>query len=81
GAHLLPVWPVAARHRPAEFNRGPVPAFLAGEEPRDYLCVYPFVRYYEWYLLSDEERRELLREHGHAARVYADVRANTLSSF
>jgi peroxiredoxin len=81
GAHLLPVWSVAAMHRPAEFNRGHVPAFLAGEAPRDYLCVYPFVRSYEWYLLSDEERRELLREHGHAARDYADVRANTLSSF
>lgn len=81
GAHLLPVWSVAAMHRPAEFNRGHVPAFLAGEEPRAYLCVYPFVRSYEWYLLSDDERRELLREHGHAARDYADVRANTLSSF
>jgi chlorite dismutase len=81
GAHLLPVWSVAALHRPAEFNRGHVPAFLAGEEPRAYLCVYPFVRSYEWYVLPDEERRELLREHGHAARDYADVRANTLSSF
>lgn len=81
GEHLLPVWSVAAMHRPAEFNRGHVPAFLAGEEPRAYLCVYPFVRSYEWYLLPDAERRELLREHGHAARDYADVRANTLSSF
>jgi chlorite dismutase len=81
GAHLLPVWSVVALHRPAEFNRGHVPAFLAGEEPRAYLCVYPFVRSYEWYVLPEEERRELLREHGHAARDYADVRANTLSSF
>ena len=81
GEHLLPVWSVVAMHRPAEFNRGHVPAFLAGESAGAYLCVYPFVRSYEWYLLSDEERRELLREHGHAARDYADVRANTLSSF
>lgn len=81
GAHLIPVWSVVAMHRPAEFNRGHVPAFLAGEEPQDYLCVYPFVRSYEWYVLPDEERRELLREHGHAARGYTDVRANTLASF
>ncbi|HEY0215894.1 MAG TPA: hydrogen peroxide-dependent heme synthase [Cellulomonas sp.] len=81
GAHLLPVWSVVALHRPAEFNRGHVPAFLAGEDPLAYLCVYPFVRSYEWYVLPEEERRELLREHGHAARGYADVRANTLSSF
>ena len=41
-----------ALHRPAEFNKGHIPAFLAGEEPRAYVCVYPFVRSYEWYLLD-----------------------------
>ncbi|HEY0117274.1 MAG TPA: hydrogen peroxide-dependent heme synthase, partial [Cellulomonas sp.] len=81
GAHLVPVWSAAAMHRPAEFNRGHVPAFLTGEDPRAYLCVYPFVRSYDWYLLPEGERRELLIEHGAAARDYADVRANTLSSF
>ncbi len=81
GAHLDPVWSQVAMHRPAEFNRGHVPAFLAGEEARGYLCVYPFVRSYEWYLMEEGERRDMLREHGLAARDYGDVRANTLSSF
>lgn len=81
GEHLVPVWSVVGLHRPAEFNRGHVPAFLAGEEPRAYLCVYPFVRSYDWYVLPEAERREMLREHGAAARDYADVRANTLSAF
>ena len=81
GRHLLPVWSVVALHRPAEFNRGHVPAFLAGEPPRDYLCVYPFVRSYEWYVLPPEERREMLVEHGQAARDFTDVRANTLAAF
>ena len=81
GAHLAPVWSNAGLHRPAEFNRSHVPAFLAGEEPRTYLCVYPFVRSYEWYLLPEEERRALLAEHGHMARDYPDVRANTVASF
>ncbi|ROR72718.1 hydrogen peroxide-dependent heme synthase [Bogoriella caseilytica] len=81
GARLEPVWSVAGLHRPAEFNKRHIPAFLAGEDPRDYLCVYPFVRSYEWYLLPEEERRDLLREHGLAARDYGDVRANTVSSF
>ncbi|MDA2814087.1 chlorite dismutase family protein [Nocardiopsis sp. RSe5-2] len=76
-----PVWSVVGLHRPAEFNRGHVPAFLAGEEPRDYICVYPFVRSYEWYLLPDEERRAMLAEHGKMAAGYADVRANTVSTF
>jgi peroxiredoxin len=43
--------------------------------------VYPFVRSYEWYLLPDEERRALLKEHGQMARGYPDVRANTVASF
>ena len=70
-----------ALHRPAEFNNSHVPAFLADEEPRDYVCVYPFVRSYEWYLLPDAERRALLAEHGKMARDYPDVRANTVASF
>jgi peroxiredoxin len=81
GASLRPVWSNAALHRPAEFNKSHVPAFLAGEEPRPYVCVYPFVRSYEWYLLPDEERRDMLREHGQMAREFADVRANTVASF
>jgi peroxiredoxin len=81
GAALEPVWSVAALHRPAEFNKSHVPAFLAGEEPRAYVCVYPFVRSYDWYLLDDAERRDMLVEHGQLARGYPDVRANTVASF
>ncbi|GMA85249.1 hypothetical protein GCM10025868_04990 [Angustibacter aerolatus] len=81
GRRLLPVWSNVALHRPAEFNKGHVPAFMAGEEARAYVCVYPFVRSYEWYLLPDAERRDMLVEHGKAARGYPDVRANTVSSF
>ena len=81
GRHLDPVWSQMALHRPAEFNRSHIPAFLADEEPRRYVCVYPFVRSYEWYLLPDEERRAMLAEHGRMARGYPDVRANTVASF
>lgn len=81
GRQLVPVWSQVALHRPAEFNRSHIPAFLAGEDPKAYLCVYPFVRSYEWYLLADEERRDLLREHGQMARGFPDVRANTVASF
>jgi hydrogen peroxide-dependent heme synthase len=81
GRRLDPVWSQMALHRPAEFNRSHIPAFLAEEEARQYVCVYPFVRSYEWYLLPDEERRALLAEHGKMARDYPDVRANTVASF
>jgi peroxiredoxin len=81
GRRLDPVWSQVALHRPAEFNKSHIPAFLAGEEARDYVCVYPFVRSYEWYLLEDSERRRMLAEHGQMAREYPDVRANTVASF
>ena len=43
--------------------------------------MYPFVRSYEWYLLEDEERREMLREHGELGRDYPNVNANTVAAF
>jgi chlorite dismutase len=81
GAACEPVWSVMALHRPAEFNKSHVPAFLADEAPGDYVCVYPFVRSYDWYLLPDEERRAMLAEHGQLARTFPDVRANTVAAF
>ncbi|HEY0950211.1 hydrogen peroxide-dependent heme synthase [Nocardioides sp.] len=81
GQRLEPVWSQLALHRPAEFNKSHVPAFLGDEEPKRHVCVYPFVRSYEWYLLEESERRRMLAEHGKMARDYPDVRANTVSSF
>src|SRR5258708_1581032 len=76
-----PVFSAMALHRPAEFNKGHIPAFLAEEEPKNYVSVYPFVRSYDWYLMDAAERRRMLAEHGMMAREYPDVRANTVSCF
>jgi peroxiredoxin len=81
GRASVPVWSSTALHRPAEFNKSHVPAFIAGEEPKGYLCLYPFVRSLDWYLLPDADRRQMLADHGKAARGYADVRANTVPAF
>jgi len=81
GRSCEPVWSVTALHRPAEFNKSHIPAFLADEQPRRYVSVYPFVRSYEWYLLPDADRRRMLAQHGAMARDYPDVRANTVASF
>ena len=78
---LAPVWSNIGVHRAAEFNRGHVPAFLAGDAPKEFLCVYPFVRGRDWYLLPEADRSRMLREHGMAARDYGDVLANTVASF
>lgn len=81
GPSLYPGVEQCRLHRPAEFNKSHVPAFLAGEEPGSYVCVYPFVRSLDWYVLPDDERRKMLADHGMAARGYKDVRANTVPAF
>ncbi|WP_125133069.1 hydrogen peroxide-dependent heme synthase [Microbacterium sp. 10M-3C3] len=79
--NLLPTWNAMGVHRDAEFNRSHVPGFLRGVEPKDWLCVYPFVRSYEWYLLPEAERREMLVEHGRKGAAFRGVIANTVASF
>jgi chlorite dismutase len=81
GRALDPFWSAIGVHREAEFAKDHTPAFFRGEPPRGYVCVYPFVRSHEWYLLAPHERREMLIEHGTMAREFPQVRANTVSSF
>ena len=78
---LLPVWNALGVHRDAEFNRRHVPGFLRGVEPKQWLCLYPFVRSYEWYLLPEEERSRMLAEHGRKGGAHTGVIANTVAAF
>ena len=81
GRQLELVWAFMGLVRPAEFTPDHAPAFVKGEPPRRYLCVYPFVRTPEWYLLPVDQRGELLREHGEIGRRFPEVLANTTSAF
>ena len=83
-AELAPLalsWSAMGVHRDAEFNKQHVPGFLRGEPARAWLCVYPFVRSYDWYVLPDDERRAMLAEHGRKGAAFTSVIANTVSSF
>jgi hydrogen peroxide-dependent heme synthase len=75
------VWSGFGVHRQAEFSREHAPAFMLGVEPKAWLTVYPFVRSYDWYLLPEHERREMLAEHGLMGRDYPQVAANTVAAF
>jgi hydrogen peroxide-dependent heme synthase len=81
GALLDPSWMFMGVVKPAEFSADHQPAFVKGDPPQPYLCVYPFVRTAEWYLLPAEERGALLREHGGVGREFPGVLANTTSAF
>jgi chlorite dismutase len=81
GRRLEHVYAFYGLVRAAEFTKDHVPAFVRGEPAKRFLCVYPFVRSPEWYLLPPEERSALLREHGEMGREFPDVLANTTSAF
>ncbi|GAA1362605.1 chlorite dismutase family protein [Arthrobacter rhombi] len=68
-------------HRDAEFTKNHAPSFALGKSPEQWLCVYPFVRSYEWYLLDGAERGKMLRDHGMLGRDFPQVQANTVASF
>jgi chlorite dismutase len=81
GRHLLPVFSFLGVVKPAEFTPDHQPAFVKGTPPETYLCVYPFVRTPDWYLLPTEERAGYLREHGGVGREFPEILANTTSAF
>lgn len=74
-------WSAMGVHRSAEFSKSHSPAFSRGLAPAEWVCVYPFVRSYEWYILPSEERRGMLYDHGMKGREYPQVLSNTVSSF
>lgn len=74
-------WSAMGAHREAEFAKNHSPAYYRGVEPSEWLCVYPFVRSYEWYMLPGDERGKMLRDHGLLGREYPQVLSNTVSAF
>lgn len=81
GATLTLSWASMGIHRPAEFNRNHIPAFLADAASKAWATVYPFVRSYDWYLLPADQRRDMLVEHGILGRDYPQVLTNTVAAF
>lgn len=81
GRQLEVWWSAIGVHREAEFSPDHLPAFLKGDPPGRYVCVYPYVRSLEWYLLPPDERRAMLGEHGRMGREQPEVRANTVAAF
>ena len=74
-------WNAMGVHREAEFTSNHSPAFARGAEAQKWVCVYPFVRSYEWYYMNPQRRGEMLKNHGMKAREYPQVLANTIACF
>jgi peroxiredoxin len=67
-------------HRP-EFVGDHLAAFQQGRPPLPWLCLYPFVRTPEWYLLPAAERGRILREHGQMGMEFPEVQTNNVQAF
>lgn len=74
-------WSAMGVHREAEFAKSHAPSYMGPNEPKGWVCVYPFVRSYDWYILPAEDRSRMLREHGMLGREFPQVLANTVSAF
>ncbi len=68
--------------RPSIYARkGRIISFVAGNESKKFVVVYPFTKTREWYLLSQEERQRMMDEHIDVSQKYPDVILNTTYSF
>lgn len=76
------VWSTMGVHRDAEFTRGHTPSFAKdGVGPEAWICVYPFVRSFDWYYSNPEKRAEMLKNHGMKGIDFPQVLPNTIAAF
>ncbi|MFI5269761.1 MAG: chlorite dismutase family protein [Chloroflexota bacterium] len=76
GAHLEWTYIYTGAATPAQYDPSHSAAFLQGVAPKRYLSVYPFIKTPEWYLLTFEERRTLMADHGRLGRQFSVPRAD-----
>lgn len=82
GKYIIPSHVYLSSTRPSIYAKtGRVLAFVAGEEPKKYVIVYPFIKTREWYLLPLEQRKKMMDEHIDVGHKYPQVSLNTTYSF
>lgn len=74
-------WSFPGLTRPPEFVGDHLTAYQKGLAPLRWICLYPFVRTVDWYLMPREERGKILREHGAMGREFTMVQFNNAQAF
>ncbi len=82
GKYITPSHTYLSSTRPSIYAKtGKVLSFVAGEEARQYVIVYPFTKTRDWYLLPVQQRQKMMEEHIEVGKSYPQVVLNTTYSF
>lgn len=82
GKYVYPTHVYLSNTRPSIYAKGSAGhGWLAGEEQKKYVVVYPFIKRREWYLLPLEKRKEMMDEHIEVGEKYPQFILNTTYSF
>jgi chlorite dismutase len=82
GKYIVPKHVYLSCTRPSIYAKNPTShGWVAGEEQKKYVIVYPFVKTREWYLLPIEKRKDMMAEHIAVGHKYPEVLLNTTYSF
>ena len=82
GKYITPSRVYLSCTRPSVYARkGRTLSFVAGEEPRKFVIVYPFTKTREWYLLPQAQRQKMMDQHIDVSEKYPQVILNTTYSF
>ena len=82
GKYIIPSLTYLSCTRPSVYVKDQKPhGFVSDEEQKKYVIVYPFTKTREWYLLSREQRQEIMDEHIKVSKRYPQIILNTTYSF
>lgn len=82
GKYVIPSRVYVSATRPSMYAKvGKTSSFVEGNEPKNYVIVYPFIKTREWYLLPLEDRKRMMDEHIIVGQKYPQVVLNTTYSF
>ncbi len=82
GKYIIPSRVYLSCTRPSIYARkGRTISFVAENDPKKFVIVYPFTKTREWYLLSQEQRQKMMDQHIDVSEKYPQVILNTTYSF
>ncbi len=82
GKYIIPSRVYLSCTRPSIYARkGRTISFVAENDPKKFVIVYPFTKTREWYLLPQEQRQKMMDQHIDVSEKYPQVILNTTYSF